>query len=377
MEFLASDALNGRGSGTRDEWIAATYIASQLRRWGLEPLGDGGDYVQDVRIERRDVTRPPVLTVSGRQFTHGKEIAVGRLSGPKLSGPLQHFRAGTPVGKGAVLLLPPSNPPAAADTVAATMVLSLESEQARTRRQAAPARPLTIQQVAGVPERATVALDKDTYAVLDALADGEVVTLDTEAKPAVVAHTWNVIGRLTGRSREAADAILLTAHLDHLGNRPTANAAAGADTINNGADDDASRSTAVLELAEALSKGKRPKRTILFAWFGSEEAGGFGAGHFIDVPPVPLENILANLEFEMIGVDAQAVKYFADLRPGVAFKAVFESGRIIPAVLDSLLVYLLCQANQLGGDVFDVFHNAPFILPGHSSTCFHPGYRRT
>jgi aminopeptidase YwaD len=45
MEFLASDALNGRGSGTRDEWIAVTYIASQLRRWGLEPMGDDGGYV--------------------------------------------------------------------------------------------------------------------------------------------------------------------------------------------------------------------------------------------------------------------------------------------------------------------------------------------
>ena len=54
LEFLASDALNGRGSGTRDEWIAASYIASQLRRWGLEPLGDDGGYVQQVDIERAE-----------------------------------------------------------------------------------------------------------------------------------------------------------------------------------------------------------------------------------------------------------------------------------------------------------------------------------
>ena len=39
-EFLASDALHGRGSGTRDEWIAATYIGSQLRQFGVEPAGD-------------------------------------------------------------------------------------------------------------------------------------------------------------------------------------------------------------------------------------------------------------------------------------------------------------------------------------------------
>ena len=50
MEFLASDALNGRGSGTRDEWIAATYIASQFRLWGLEPMGDEGGYVQAIEM---------------------------------------------------------------------------------------------------------------------------------------------------------------------------------------------------------------------------------------------------------------------------------------------------------------------------------------
>jgi Zn-dependent M28 family amino/carboxypeptidase len=63
----------------------------------------------------------------------------------------------------------------------------------------------------------------------------------------------------------------------------------------------------VLELAEALSKGRRPKRTVIFTWFGSEEAGGYGAAHFLDHPPVPLDRIVANLEFEMIGRPDSAV----------------------------------------------------------------------
>ena len=61
MEMLASDALQGRGSGTRDEWLAATYIASQLRRWGLAPLGDDGDFVQTLGDARR-ATRPAAGT---------------------------------------------------------------------------------------------------------------------------------------------------------------------------------------------------------------------------------------------------------------------------------------------------------------------------
>ncbi len=109
-------------------------------------------------------------------------------------------------------------------------------------------------------------------------------------------ETWNAVGILRGTDA-AGEALLLTAHLDHLGIGP----AVKGDTIYNGADDDASGSTAVIELARALSRGKRPQRTILFALFGSEELGGFGNHYFLEHPPVPLDHIVANIEFEMIG----------------------------------------------------------------------------
>jgi Zn-dependent M28 family amino/carboxypeptidase len=120
-------------------------------------------------------------------------------------------------------------------------------------------------------------------------------------KPAVKSQTWNAMGRLAGRDPILSkEVVLLTAHLDHLGNR-SPGATAGGDTIFNGADDDASGCVAVLELMEALATGQRPKRTLIFTWFGSEEEGGYGAQFFIDRPPVPLPSIVANLEFEMIG----------------------------------------------------------------------------
>jgi hypothetical protein len=172
MEFLAGDALHGRGSGTRDERLAATYVAAHLRRWGFEPLGDDGGYVQTIQT-------PPHWLTSG-------------------------------------------------------------------------------------------------------------------SKPG---RTWNVVGRLAGSdARRRDETILLTAHLDALGvfgDTP--------DNIFNGADDDASGTVAVLEIAEALTKGPRPKRTVIVAWFGAEEIGGYGARHFVKTPPVPLDRIIANLEFEMIG----------------------------------------------------------------------------
>lgn len=118
------------------------------------------------------------------------------------------------------------------------------------------------------------------------------------------AVTTNVIGILRGSDPKLAkETVLLSAHLDHLGVGREVNG----DSIYNGADDDASGVTAVLELAEALAAGPRPKRTVVFVLFGSEEIGGQGARYFQEHSPVPVETFVANLEFEMIGRPDAAV----------------------------------------------------------------------
>ena len=116
-------------------------------------------------------------------------------------------------------------------------------------------------------------------------------------------ETWNAIAVLPG-TEPSAGVVLLTAHLDHLGIGPPNSAG---DRIYNGADDDASGTTAVLALAHALVRGPRLRRTVVFALFGSEELGGFGNAGFLEHPPIPLESIVANLEFEMIGRPDAAV----------------------------------------------------------------------
>lgn len=109
--------------------------------------------------------------------------------------------------------------------------------------------------------------------------------------------TWNAIGFLRGTD-PAGDAIMLSAHLDHLG---VNEALTGDDKIFNGADDDASGCVAVLELARVLAAGKRTRRTVYFIAFGSEERRGQGSRYFIDHSPVPLTKIVADLNFEMLG----------------------------------------------------------------------------
>ncbi len=113
------------------------------------------------------------------------------------------------------------------------------------------------------------------------------------------ATTYNAYSMLRGSDPQlASQTILLSAHLDHLGTRHTATG----DLVYPGADDDASGTVAVLELARWFaSQTGRPRRTVVFVCFGSEETGGQGNQFFTTNPPVPLTSIVANVEFEMIG----------------------------------------------------------------------------
>ncbi len=318
MQFLASDALNGRASGSRDEWIAASYLGAQMQQWGLEPLGDSGGFVQQIEIERLETAAPPTLTVDGKKFTHGQEMRVQALTAARVAGVLQKYAPGTAVKAGAALLMPVTpppvppaggakpTPPAPPVVTGATLVLTLENPNqpkppAGARLPAPPPRFVGVESPA--PARPTaVVLSKELYDAIAALADGAAVVVEAEVKPGPRTQTWNAVGKLTGSdAASAAEVILLSAHLDHIGARAPANAAPGTDVINNGADDDASGCVAVLELARAIALGPRPKRTIVFALFGSEEAGGFGSRYFADRPVVPLAQIVANLQFEMIG----------------------------------------------------------------------------
>jgi hypothetical protein len=319
VEFLAGDALNGRGSGTRDELIAAMYAASQLRQFGVEPAGDGGGYIQNVDLVRRELAGPPSVVVASSsgpetRFGHGREVVVAAMAGPRVEGPLQKLEAGGKVRAGAAVLLPSgavdpkTGRPGIAEAIerGAAIVLAVADPQIKQQWPSLGARipPLAAFLAAfgeAPPDsRPTVVLlDADAARVVGALPDGARVRVEGELKPMERGATRNVVARLPGSDpKRAAEAVLLSAHVDHLGvGEPV-----DGDAIYNGANDDASGVAAVLELARALAAGPRPERTVLFALFGSEEQGGYGAAYFRERPPVPLDRIVANVEFEEIGL---------------------------------------------------------------------------
>lgn len=110
----------------------------------------------------------------------------------------------------------------------------------------------------------------------------------------------NVVAILTGSDPELRDQyVVYSAHMDHVGvRRPDETG----DSIYNGADDDASGTAAVMEVAQAMAALRvPPRRSVIFAVVSGEERGLWGSDHFAANPPVPLESMVANLNADMVG----------------------------------------------------------------------------
>jgi Zn-dependent M28 family amino/carboxypeptidase len=91
--------------------------------------------------------------------------------------------------------------------------------------------------------------------------------------------------------------LIYSAHMDHIGITP-----GQPDSINNGADDDGSGTVGVVELAEAFSRRPaRPRRSIVFLTVSGEEKGLWGSRYFSEHPTVPIRQVVADLNIDMIG----------------------------------------------------------------------------
>ena len=313
LGFLASDAMQGRGSGSNYERVAAEYIGSQFRQFGLEPAGDADTFVQRVVLESTRFSAAPSLTATAGSNTQtwkfGQDFLVSFLRATKIAGELQVIEpSGTPA-KGAVVVYKSlegadnqkrQEAMVKARNAGAAAVALIESENNRRTREAGnvrlPSLPGRISGDAADAAFVAIGLRKDALDALAAMGDGAKVEFSGPTEAADTRTTWNAIGVLRG-SDPASGSIMLSAHLDHLG----VNESLTGDKIFNGADDDASGSVAVLELARVFGSGRRPRRTIYFVCFGSEESGGHGARYFISNSPVPLTQIVADIQFEMIG----------------------------------------------------------------------------
>jgi hypothetical protein len=287
-----------RGSATHDEAVAAAYVASQFEALGLQHAPGRDGYVETARIVRLRENGAALLVVGGAvQPTPTLLFASGNDVSGALAVAATADAKALPIAKVVVVTARDASPGAllrgaSAKGVALVLIRETEATRALRTRLGGARLPLRAEGDAPAPAGPTVATLPD--AAIDALA-AQAGTTATLSVPTIkeIAATSNAVGYLPGTDLNAG-MILLSAHLDHLGVR-------GDGVVMQGANDDASGTVAVIELARALSAGKRLRRGVLFVAYGSEEAGGFGAKSFAANPPVPLARIAANIEFEMVG----------------------------------------------------------------------------
>jgi Peptidase family M28 len=336
---IADDSMMGRDTPSRGLELTAEYVAEQFRSFGLKPGGDKG-WLQRYPITRRRLD----LTQSRVVFTAGKrEKAAGFTSAARYDGGAVPEK---PLS-GAALLVGGNQTPESAGhiNVSGKVVLYLPQpgaepatiqEVLRTLYLANPVALITLRNVdsaafaAEIPKRAperavigtgggrAVALQVREAAVAGALASaagdlalarksvapviqelpGLNVTVQMKDSVTSSESAPNTVGILLGSDpRLRNEYLVYSAHMDHIGIT-----SGQADSINNGADDDGSGTAGVMELAEAFSKpGARPKRSIIFLTVSGEEKGLWGSKYFSERPPVPISQIVADINIDMIG----------------------------------------------------------------------------
>jgi len=308
--FLSSDALAGRGSATRDEELTATYVASEFQSYGLKPAPGINGYLQSADIAAPRLDTHATLQIGDVTLQEGADFFLFSSSGASASATLVRIAAAaTPRAEipsnSAVLVTGAADPKSLFPAISAlrrsgaAIILVPETPALSALPQMIGGETRVGIHLADDPPRKTptvILLHAEAAAKLPT-TDGAQIAINVHEIPQTKPRqTFNAIGYLPGTD-PSAGTLLLSAHLDHLGTGRPVNG----DSIYNGADDDAAGTTAVLELAHALAAGPPLRRSVLFVCYGSEELGGLGSTYFGKHPPVPLTDLVANLEFEMIG----------------------------------------------------------------------------
>ncbi len=337
LAFLTDPQREGRGLGTKGLETTVRYLLAQLKAAGIPPLG--GSYLQAVPLREvhpgassiqldstsgsltfqagRDTVLPPIApgTLSGPAVFVGfgiQEPSIGHddFRGLDVHGKVVVFLGGVPPGEAwrKPDLVEKYAPPRPADRYDSRLALleklgakaAIALEVGLDHRIAEGKEPplpyfLAARDMprSGEPPLARVTLTRELQSLLS--TRGSVSATLTIRGRLRDLQGFNVVGRIEGSdSALRREAVLLGAHMDHLG-MPNG-------VLHPGADDNASGVAALLELARsAATSPARPKRTLLVAFWTGEEEGKFGSGHYTRHPRWPLALTKAYLNLDMIG----------------------------------------------------------------------------
>ncbi|MCD2422036.1 M28 family peptidase [Niabella pedocola] len=276
IRFLAADEMKGRPVYSPEIDKAADFIAASFKKSGLQPL-QGSSFLQPftaysaafrgltARIDQKEISKDKIIVITGEP-----ELEVTEKSGYTISA----------IPAGSSLFQKASE---AVSNGKNNIVLVDESFAPDFKRLVYFKRNFL----------------KRPGATVFVLGNYALQTYTIKAAHVITGHKLaNVAGLLPGKSRKD-EYVIFSAHYDHIGiGKPVSG-----DSIYNGANDDASGTTAVLLLADHFAAQKNNERSIIFVAFTAEESGGFGSQYFSQ--QLDPSSIAAMLNIEMIGTDSK------------------------------------------------------------------------
>lgn len=311
VSFLADDKLEGRRAGTNGEQLAASYISEQFSKAGLQPKGEAGSWLQPFTIyDGKQINRNTLFLVNGHDLrlnedyfplacspNHSLEAAVSmalpekdvpwfadlkEMIGDNKDNP--HFDLEQAIR-------------AKAEKIAAKGATALILYNSSTEKDNLRFNPKDRADVTAIPVIYITAKGRNNY-----LKD-ESATYDVRIRIEIGEQTrtgHNVVGYL---DNGAAGTVVLGAHYDHLGYGEDGNSMVrnGEPQIHNGADDNASGTAALIELARLLKAAKAPQNNYLFIAFSGEELGLNGSKYFTEHPTVALSAVNYMINMDMVG----------------------------------------------------------------------------
>jgi len=352
INYLGSDELQGRRSGTPEYRKAAEYVAAKFQEYGLRPAGDNGTWFQEVPIKDWKVFSQPVrlemtapqhrvyFAGRGRDFQPlsgtGSGIVKGRMAFAGYGVISEKAKWNDYEGldvKGRVVMVLPGAPASAdadeskewtlekkiqiaADNGAVGLIemdLSVPGRSLKTvpkpsdpirKKDGCPAGFVVMRAGRGFCDDAFYAVGKSwKYPVSAMMREKKPYPMAIETAVEMEAHfVWedrtapNVVGVLPGTDAKLKnECIVFGGHLDHVG--------VGMDGfICNGADDDATSAATIIEVLRVMKANNfKPKRTLVIgAWMG-EELGLRGSGWYTDHPAFPLEKTAIYVNIDMVG----------------------------------------------------------------------------
>lgn len=286
IKTLASDEMQGRRTFTPGIDKAATFIENEFKQIGLKPLTGETGFRQtfykyqlkasaaSVTIDGQKVPDENVLVVghNSEKLTFDQTNSDGWIKLDSEKDFMTQYRGLARVGKKQIVLV------------------DIKFVEAFKRLKATPTRTTMVDDVNPANAAAMIfVLDKESIA-----KDFKVELKNDVTKMPL----FNVAGVIPGKSK-AKELVVFSGHYDHMG----ITKAKDGDSIMNGADDDASGTSAMIALAKYYKKLNNNERTLIFVAFTAEEIGGFGARYFSQ--KLNPDEVVAMFNIEMIGKDSK------------------------------------------------------------------------